>query len=60
MATKSSLKTVRKKKYPKMPKKRASVKSWDTYEKKVREVNKHNDAVERELARREKIVKLKD
>lgn len=46
---------LKKKKLPKTPKMGASKEAWERYEKKGLAIKKHNDAIEKEKASREKI-----
>lgn len=47
----------KKKRYPKKPKSTSSLDVWKNWEKKAAEIKKHNDAIERERAAKQKIAK---
>jgi hypothetical protein len=52
----AAINSIRKKKLPKAPKlTTGSKKSWDTFDKKKKEVEAHNKKIEAEKSRREKI-----
>lgn len=44
------------KKFPKQPKKNASLTTWQNYGKKVQEIKKYNDQIKAELRKKENII----
>lgn len=44
------------KKFPKQPRKNASIATWQAYGKKVAEIKKYNDAIKAELKKKEQLI----